>query len=293
MSETSVACSPTEFLNQLEEFLFLQESDKNLSSSRASYYEDQVLVTEALQYLLGKGDDKRNTLYPVTNVDLADIRDDGFHKRLPSEVMGEIDYQIQKKAETIVEMILVGNFRQDDEDWDMDIINESLFDKLDRVEETLRLQQKGLAKLKHQIPRMRQDLMNDYADSFEAIYKTMNVMIELLTDVILNKELHRFSVFEKYMESLTKSLTLKLNVLDATIHLNTYDQDTVRALHVIRSSLETQYNEMRTKIEEVETKMEAYNSQGPDFKEIANAYAKVISKIKDTKEHIARINSPY
>jgi hypothetical protein len=49
----------------------------------------------------------------------------------------------------------------------MDIINESLFDKLDRVEETLRLQQKGLAKLKHQIPRMRQDLMNDYADSFE------------------------------------------------------------------------------------------------------------------------------
>jgi hypothetical protein len=50
---------------------------------------------------------------------------------------------------------------------------------------------------------------------------------------------------------------------------------------------------MRTKIEEVETKMKAYNSQGPDFKEIANAYAQVISKIKDTKEHIARINSPY
>lgn len=57
--------------------------------------------------------------------------------------------------------------------------------------------------------------------------------------------------------------------------------------------METQHNEIKAKIDEVEARMEAYHAQGPDFKEVAIAYAQVISKIKDTKEHIARINSPY
>jgi hypothetical protein len=60
-----------------------------------------------------------------------------------------------------------------------------------------------------------------------------------------------------------------------------------------RSSLDTQHSEIKAKIVEIEAKMEAYNSRGPDFKEIAIAYAQVIAKIKDTKEHIARINNPY
>jgi hypothetical protein len=57
--------------------------------------------------------------------------------------------------------------------------------------------------------------------------------------------------------------------------------------------LETQHSEIKAKMDEMEARMEAYHSQGPDFKEIAIAYAQVISKIKDTKEHIARINNPY
>lgn len=103
------------------------------------------------------------------------------------------------------------------------------------------------------------------------------------------------------------------SVLDATMRVNTYDHDTVRALQVIRyvyrcfdnqklasfthihnrSSLETQHSEIKQRKEEIETKMEAYNSQGSDFTEIAKAYTQVIAKIKDTKDHIARINSTY
>lgn len=60
-----------------------------------------------------------------------------------------------------------------------------------------------------------------------------------------------------------------------------------------RSSLETQHTEINQKIEEIQTKIEAYNSQGSDFREIAKAYAQAIAKIKDTKEHIARISSTY
>jgi hypothetical protein len=125
----------------------------------------------------------------------------------------------------------------------MDVENESLSSRLDRIENSIRAQKEELDKAKHYMPSMRQELANDYIDGFEVqsfqlqafcdsfetlnkivfpplqeIYKTMNVMIELITNVILDKELHRFGVFENYMETLTTSLTLKLRYESSDKH---------------------------------------------------------------------------
>ncbi|KAI9288422.1 HAUS augmin-like complex subunit 4-domain-containing protein [Umbelopsis sp. AD052] len=281
MSDTSAGCNPTEFLNQLEDFLFSEERATNVHSSRTAYFEDQILTSESLRYLLEKDYENNNGLDENENTEF----------KFSAVTLREIDHRIQKKGEKILQLGQVGIAQR--EDLDMDIENESLSSKLDWIENTIRAQKKEMYKAKHYMTSMRQELANDYIDGFEEIYKTMNVMVELISDVVLSKELHRFDVFEEYMEKLTTSLTLKLSVLDATIHLKTYDKDTVRALQVIRSSLETQHSEIKAKIVDIEAKMEAYHSQGPDFKEIAIAYAQVISKIKDTKEHIARINNPY
>lgn len=83
----------------------------------------------------------------------------------------------------------------------------------------------------------------------------MRKMMELLRDTTFHDQQH-YRIYEKYMRSLTESLTLKLeyvplclklnlsifskhllrilSVLNCTMRLNTYDADTVQALEVIR-----------------------------------------------------------
>ncbi|CAO3662725.1 unnamed protein product [Umbelopsis vinacea] len=261
--------------------------------SRAPYLEDQLLVSETLRYLLEKDEEKARVFDVLPDVNAGEMGDEDTHGRLPLEGIKAIEGNIQKRAEAVLEMSLIGCIQPDEIGYGSDVKNESLCDKLKWVEDTIRLQQLDLEKKRHQIFIMRQDLIKGYENYFEIFYKSMGVMIELLTDATSNKEFQRFRVFETYMASLAESLTMKLSVLDATIRVNTYDHDTVRALQVIRSSLETQHSEIKQRKEEIETKIEAYNSQGSDFTEIAKAYTQVIAKIKDTKDHIARINSTY
>ncbi|GAB5592982.1 hypothetical protein Unana1_07882 [Umbelopsis nana] len=293
MARPSDDGNPTEFLQQLEDFLFSECSENHSELSRAPCFENELLASEAMRYKMRYEKVIIQDFDVLTDSNVVEPEDEDTNGWRSSEAIQAIEHSIQKQAEAIVDMCVVGCIQRDDMAWVTIDQNATLSEKLKWAENVIQLQKLDLERKRHERSMMRQQLIIHYADYFETFYKAIRVMAELLKEATLSKEFQRFRVFEKYMAALAESLTLKLSVLDATVRVNTYDQDTVRALKVIRSSLETQHTEINQKIEEIQTKIEAYNSQGSDFREIAKAYAQAIARIKDTKEHIARISSTY
>lgn len=108
-----------------------------------------------------------------------------MHQKFTLEALREIDRRIQGKAEKVLELDVVNILRRGNyprcrlvyhtfclhigntEDLYMDVENESLSSKLDRMENSIRAQKKELNKAKYYMPGMRQELANDYIDGFE------------------------------------------------------------------------------------------------------------------------------
>ncbi|CAM0139356.1 unnamed protein product [Umbelopsis sp. WA50703] len=207
--------------------------------------------------------------------------------RLSSLAVKQIEERVSKRFQAILEICAIDGFQRGIGKY---LETASDEEKLKWVEENVEVQRKDLLQARHQIPRLRQNSLREYFDYFATLDMAIRIMMEILQDTTLHDQKH-YRTYENYMSSLSESLILKLDVLNCTMRVNTYDPDTVQALQVIRASLETQYEELRKRLEETDAKLDAYKSQGPDFEEIAKSYAQAIDKIRDTKDHIARISS--
>jgi regulator of replication initiation timing len=68
----------------------------------------------------------------------------------------------------------------------MDVENESLSSRLDRIEYSIRAQKKELDKAKHYMPSLRQELANDYIDGFEVPKFPMTGILRFFQDIKQN-----------------------------------------------------------------------------------------------------------
>ncbi|KAJ2955594.1 hypothetical protein NQZ79_g8434 [Umbelopsis isabellina] len=210
--------------------------------------------------------------------------------RLSSRAVKDIEHRIDKRFQAVFEISAIDGFHREGTEMDKHLETASNEEKMKWLEEYVEAQRQDLQQAKHQILLFRQNTLREYSDYMATLDSTMRLMIEIFRDTTLHDQKH-YRTYEKYMRSLTESLTLKLDVLNCTMRVNTYDPDTVQALEVIRSSLETQYEELKKRLEETDAKLDAYKDQGSDFEEIARSYAEAIDNIRDTKDHIARISS--
>ncbi|KAG2180302.1 hypothetical protein INT43_004091 [Umbelopsis isabellina] len=232
--------------------------------------------------------------------------------RLSSNVVKDIEHRIDERFQAVFGISTIDDFQREGAEMDKHPETVSNEEKMKWVEVYVARQRQDIQQAKHEILLLRQNTVREYSDYMATMDMAMRNMIEVLRDTTSHDQ-HHYRIYENYMRSLTESLTLKLeyvllylklnpsifskhlvriiSVLNSTMRVNTYDPETVQALEVIRSSLETQHEELKTRLEETDAKLDGYKNQGPDFEEIARSYAEVIDKIRDTKDHIARISS--
>ncbi|KAF9939789.1 hypothetical protein BGZ67_008897 [Mortierella alpina] len=124
---------------------------------------------------------------------------------------------------------------------------------------------------------------------FDTLQKTILVLWEIALEFKIRHQFEQNTTFQEYFSSLSESIILKLEILRVTLHDSVYDQEAVQKLSALRDTLESKERQLRVQTTQNATLLKQYQSAGPEFNMIVDAYADLMQRIDIVEDDIRRL----
>ncbi|KAF9952577.1 hypothetical protein BGZ72_006114 [Mortierella alpina] len=139
---------------------------------------------------------------------------------------------------------------------------------------------------------------------FDTLQKSILVLWDLVLEFRIRHQLEQNTTFQEYFSSLSESILLKLEydaiavsfysieawrILRITLQDSVYDQEALQKLSTLRDALENEERQLQVQTTQNATLLQQYQSAGPEFNMIVDAYADLMQRIDIVEDDIRRL----
>ncbi|KAF9283976.1 HAUS augmin-like complex subunit 4 [Mortierella alpina] len=124
---------------------------------------------------------------------------------------------------------------------------------------------------------------------FDTLQRTILVLWEVVHEFRIRYQFEQYTTFQEYFSSLSESIILKLKILKVTLQDSVYDHEAVQKLSALRDTLESKERQLQVQTTQNATLLQQYQSAGPEFNMIVDAYADLMQRIDIVEDDIRRL----
>ncbi|KAF9965033.1 hypothetical protein BGZ70_005525 [Mortierella alpina] len=124
---------------------------------------------------------------------------------------------------------------------------------------------------------------------FDTLQKTILVLWEIVLEFRIRHQFEHNTTFQEYFASFSESILLKLEILRVTLQDTVYDQEAVQKLSALRDALESKEKQLQVQTTQNAALLNQYQSAGPEFNMIVDAYADLMQRIDIVEDDLRRL----
>lgn len=89
----------------------------------------------------------------------------------------------------------------------------------------------------------------------------------------------------------SEALRLKMKLTEMELLLDTYSSQSIEALKCISSKLNNQLDQRKKEIDDISTKIQAYENVGGEFDSLVKEYASLMEELQEKKDMLMQMNA--